>query len=201
MSEINGSDDDDRPSGALESQAALSHERRVGLPNDDAHSTVAEDPLSEIDQIVHHWSHLRQESADEKAHAEVDRAHFLQEFQTITSSVIRPTMEMAIERLRMDGGGGLIEEHGLDVLHKPRVTLWMSMEGEIAGSPRQDLNPFLQLDADLAHRRIDVWEGDMVENQGTSRATSPWALSEVTSESVMERIVDILRRAGTHGVG
>jgi hypothetical protein len=76
----------------------------------------------------------------------------------------------------------------------------MSMEGEIAGSPRQDLNPFLQLDADLANRRIDVWEGDMVENQGTSRATSPWDLSEVTPDSVMERIVDILRRAGTHGV-
>jgi hypothetical protein len=40
----------------------------------------------------------------------------------------------------------------------------------------------------------------MVENQGTSRATSPWDLSEVTPDSVMERIVDILRRAGTHGV-
>ena len=74
------------------------------------------------------------------------------------------------------------------------------MEGEVAGSPRQDRNPFLQLDADLVHRRIDVWEGDMVENQGTGRATSPWALSEVTPENVMEKIVDILRRGGTHGV-
>ena len=75
------------------------------------------------------------------------------------------------------------------------------MKGEIAGSPRQDLNPFLQLDADPVQRQIDVWEGDMVENQGTSRATSPWALSEVTEEAVMGRIVAILRRAGTHGVG
>ena len=110
-------------------------------------------------------------------------------------------MDQVIEELRKDGGGGLIEEHAADRLHKPRVTLWMSMEGEIEGSPRQDLNPFLQLDADPVHGRINVWEGDMVGNQGTSRATSPWAMSEVTPESVMDRIVDILRRAGLHGVG
>lgn len=201
MSEINGPDQAEGHLGAIENKAASSHEGRVGSSEDDAHSAVAEDPLREIDQIVGHWSDLRQESADGQAHAEIERAHFLQEFQAITSSVIRPTMDKAIERLRKDGGGGLIEEHALDSLHKPRVTLWMSMEGEIEGSPRQDLNPFLQLDADLVHRRIDVWEGDMVGNQGTSRAGSPWALSEVTPENVMERIVDILRRAGTHGVG
>jgi hypothetical protein len=92
-----------------------------------------------------------------------------------------------------------LEERHLDTLHKPRVTPWMSTQGEVA-NPRQDLNPFLQLDADVANRRINVWEGDMVENQGTSRPTSPWVLSEVTRESTMERIVDVLRRAGTHGV-
>jgi hypothetical protein len=92
-----------------------------------------------------------------------------------------------------------LEERHLDTLHKPRVTPWMSTQGEVA-NPRQDLNPFLQLDADVANRRINVWEGDMVENQGTSRPTSPWVLSEVTRESTMERILDVLRRAGTHGV-
>ena len=126
--------------------------------------------------------------------------NFLKEFEDLTDTVIRPTMEMAVERLRTDGGDGLIEEHHLDALHKPRVTLWMSMQGEVA-SPRQDLNPFLQLDADVANRRITVWEGDMVKNQGTSRATSPWTPSEVTPESIMDRIVGVLRRAGTHGVG
>jgi hypothetical protein len=142
MSEIKGPDQDDGPSGAVESEAGPSHEGRVASFDDDAHSALGEDSLSEIDQIVDQWSHLGQESADERAHAEIERAHFLQEFQVITSSVMRPTMEMAIERLRKDGGGGLIEEHGLNVLHKPRVTLWMSMEGAIAGSPRQDLTPF-----------------------------------------------------------
>jgi hypothetical protein len=167
--------------------ADSSQQGQVGPSDGEANVATSEDPLVEIDQIVDHWSHLRQQSVEEQAHAELEREQFLQEFQDITRSVIRPTMARAIERLRKDGGGGLIEEHAPDSLHKLRVTLWMSMEGEIAGSPRQDLNPFLQLDADLANRRIDVWEGDMVENQ-------------VTPDSVMERIVDILRRAGTHGV-
>ena len=200
MGQINERDQDDHPPAAVESAAGRSDDGRVRSFDEDPHSAVDEDSLSEIDQILDRWSHLRQESAEEQAHAEVEREHFLQEFRALTSSVIQPTMQMAIERLRKDGGGGLIEEHGPDILHKPRITLWMSMEGEVAGSPRQDRNPFLQLDADLVHRRIDVWEGDMVENQGTSRATSPWALSEVTPENVMEKIVDILRRAGTHGV-
>ena len=76
----------------------------------------------------------------------------------------------------------------------------MSMEGEISGSPRQDLNPFLQLDADAIHRRIDVWEGDMVDKSGSSGAAAPWDFSEVSSDGVIERIIGILRRAATHGV-
>jgi hypothetical protein len=199
MSEITEPDKDDGPSGANESEPVPSNEGQVASFDDDAPSAVGEDSLRQIDQIVDRWSHLRQESAAEQAHAEVERERFLKEFQDITNSVIRPTMEIAIERLRKDGGGGLIEERHLDTLHKPRVTLWISMQGEVA-NPRQDLNPFLQLDADVANRRINVWEGDMVENQGTSRPTSPWVLSGVTRESIMERIVDVLRRAGTHGV-
>jgi hypothetical protein len=199
MSEINGPDHDHESSDAAEGVAAQPNEGQVGSSGGSAHPTVDEDSLRQIDQIVDQWSHLRQESAEEEAHLEVEREHFLKEFQDITDSVIRPTMETAIERLRNDGGGGVIEEHHLDVLHKPRVTLWMSMQGEVA-NPRQDLNPFLQLDADATNRRINVWEGDMVENQGTSRATSPWTLFEVTPESIMDRIVGVLRRAGTHGV-
>jgi hypothetical protein len=199
MSEIDEPDQHDEPTGAAATMANPSPGGPAGPSDGEANVETSE--LIEIDEIVDHRSHLRQQSTEERAHAEIEKEHFLQEFQDITRSVVRPTMERAIERLRQDGGGGLIEEHAADSLHKSRVTLWMSMEGEIEGSPRQDLNPFLQLDANPVHRRIEVWEGDMVENQGTSRATSPWDLSEITSESVMDRIVHILRRAGTHGVG
>ncbi len=199
MSEINGSDHDNESSDTAGRVGGQSPWGQMGSSGQGSHSTVNEDSLRQIDQIVDRWSHLRQESAEEQAHVEAERQHFLKEFQDITNSVIRPTMEMAIERLQKDGGGGLIEEHHLDMLHKPRVVLWMSLQGGVA-NPRQDLNPFLQLDADLGKRRINVWEGDMVENQGTSHATSPWFLSEVTPESIMDRIVGVLRRAAAHGV-
>ena len=166
----------------------------------EAIDTGGEDPLTEIDEIVGHWSDLRQESLSEQARAEIEHMRFQQEFRDVTGSVIRPTMEKAIERLRKDGGGGLIEEHDVDILHKPRIVLWMSLEGEITGTPREDRNPFLRLDSDVVHRCIDVWEGDMVGGQGTSRAAAPLAISDVTSARVMGRIIDVLRRAGTHGV-
>ena len=76
----------------------------------------------------------------------------------------------------------------------------MSLEDGITGTPRQDVNPYLQLDADVGQRRIAVWEGDMWQKEGTSRATSPWGLNDVSTESVTERILEILRRAATHGV-
>ncbi len=199
MSEVHGFDHDHESSDAAANAAAHSDEEEAGSSDEGSHSSVNEGSLRKIDEIVHHWSHLRQGSADEKVNVEIEREHFLREFQEVVNSVIRPTMEMAIERLRTDGGDGIIEEHHPDILHKPRVTLWMSMQGGVE-RPRQDLNPFLQLDADVANKRINVWEGDMVENQGTSRATSPLALSEVTPESIMDRIVGVLRRAGTHGV-
>ena len=165
MSGIGASHGDGQRSDATDGPVAPSTEGQIGASGQNSHSTVDDDSLRQIDQIVGNWSHLVQESAEEQAHVEVERVQFLKEFQDLTDSVIRPTMEMAIERLRTDGGDGLIEEHHLDALHKPRVTLWMSMQGEVA-SPRQDLNPFLQLDADVANKRITVWEGDMVKIRG-----------------------------------
>jgi hypothetical protein len=67
----------------------------------------------------------------------------------------------------------------------------------MTGAPRQDRNPYLQLDANVMYRRVDIWEGDMWQKLGTSRATSPWQLSDITS--VTERIVGILGRQPQRG--
>jgi hypothetical protein len=166
-------------------------------------SGVAESPPSSvfaIDEIVDRWSRLRQEGVDRESEAKAERGHFLEDFGAITDSVIRPAMQAAADRLNKDGGGGLIEEHKDDPVHRLRIILWMSLEGAITGTPRQDLNPFLQLDADPGLRKIEIWEGDMWEKEGSSRSTSPWELSEISTEGVTERILEILRRAATHGV-
>ena len=157
------------------------------------------DSVTDIDEIVHHWTDLRQEGVERQAEAEAERRHFLEDFRTNVDSVIRPAMQAAVARLGEDGGGGLIEEREESLMHRPRIVLWMSLDGEIV-APRQDRNPYLQLDADVGRRRIDVWEGDMWEEEGASRAGSPWELGDVSTESVTKRILDILRRAATHGL-
>jgi len=161
---------------------------------------VPTDSVADIDHIVGHWTDLRREGVERQVEAEAERHQFLENFRAITDSVIRPAMQAAVDRLGKDGGGGLIEERGEAPMHRPRIILWMSLDGNIAGTPRQDLNPYLQLDADVGRRRIDVWEGDMWEKEGASRATSPLELGDVSTESVTTRILDILRRAATHGV-
>ena len=163
-------------------------------------ATDSGNTVVEIDQIVGHWSALRQAGVEKEILAEGERNQFLTDFRGITDSVIRPAMQAAVDRLGKDGGGGLIEERKEDLMHRPRITLWMSLDDAITGTPRQDLNPYLQVDANVGQRRIDVWEGDMWEKEGNSRATAPWELSEVSNESVTKRILDILRRAATHGV-
>jgi hypothetical protein len=119
----------------------------------------------------------------------------------MSERVLKPTLEAVIQRLRRDGGDGILRERRSDGVHGPRLTLWMSLEGEISAEPHQDRNPFLQLDADVAHRRVTVWEGDMWQKQGVSQQTAPWRLSEISPAGVTERVVGILGRAAEHGLG
>jgi len=135
----------------------------------------------------------------QKKKIRIEKEKFLESFGELSLSVIKPTMEVIVRRLEEDGGGGLIWDGDSEAMHRPRLILWMSLKGKITGTPGQDLNPYLQLDVDVEHRRIDVWEGDMWEREGTSRATSPWTLDEITSETVTERVVSILERAADHG--
>jgi hypothetical protein len=167
----------------------------------DGGSLVPDDKrtLAEIDHVLNRWSRRQQERSDERLKAIAETEQFLQDFALVSTGVIRPSMEAVIERLRKSGGDGAIEERGSDASHAPRVILWMSLQGEIPAEPHQDRNPFLQLDAHAERRRVDVWEGDMWEKLGTSQATEPWELAEISSASVTARAVRILERAATHG--
>ena len=81
-------------------------------------------------------------------------------------------MEAVVARLRRDGGGGLVnfEPHGGRAGPEPRLTLWMSLEGEIVGAPRQDRHPYLQFDAVIERRKVRVSEGDMWRGGGSHRS-------------------------------
>ena len=77
----------------------------------------------------------------------------------------------------------------------PRMRLWMSLSGEILGRPRQDRNPYLQLDFELRTRQVTVAEGDMWQGHGASGPVGAWDASEVTNVLVTRALLAVLQRA------
>ena len=167
----------------------------VDMPADAA----GNDPLAEIDQIMRTRRDEDRESADRAAHLLAERSEFSEEFVRVCEVQVRPAMEAVIERLRQNGGGGVIEERAEDLARNQahRLTLWMSFKGEIVGTPRPDRNPYLQLDATVTKRVVTVSEGDMWQGHGGGRSgrTGEWQLSEITAALVTETILEIIRRA------
>ncbi len=156
------------------------------------------DSVGDIDQILEKWTHRQDEFAQREVQAKAEEEEFLKGFRAISRCVIRPAMEAIVQQLRKDGGDGMVSDAESEAMHRPRLILWMSLKGKIAGSPRQDLNPYLQLDLDIPHRRVDVWEGDMWDNLGVSRATAPWELKDISTEGINHRVMGILDRATSH---
>jgi len=136
-------------------------------------------------------------SVERQSDANTERARLQAEFSAVCSQRVLPAMQAFLERLRLNGGGGLVEEHdgveGAGVA--PRVRLWMSLSGEIIGRPRQDQHPYLELDFDVAQQQVNVAEGDMWKGHGRSGPVGVWIASEITSEMVTESLIDVLRRA------
>jgi hypothetical protein len=162
-------------------------------------SSATADPLVEIDEILQRRSRNQRQLAEASAEQETQRVKFLDDFAAVCERTVRPAMEAALGRLRQNGGGGLVQETAGSVSATPRLTLWMSLEGDIDGSPRQDRHPYLQLDADASKRQVEVSEGDMWRGIGThtSGRVRSWQLGEITTEAVTEAIISILRRAVT----
>ncbi len=161
--------------------------------------SAAGDPLAEIDQLMQNRLRQEQEAADRSAQKETDRSDFAAEFTSICEQRVRPAMEAILERLRRNGGGGVIEERPDDAgqHHTHRLTLWMSFRGEITGAPRQDRHPYLQLDADVDKRSVTVSEGDMWQGHGGNRSGkfAEWQLVEITAARVTQETLAIIRRA------
>jgi hypothetical protein len=156
------------------------------------------DPLAEIDDLLQKRRNDLQTSATHGAQLTAQRSQFSAQFATVCQQQVRPAMEAIIERLRRNGGGAVIEEHPADFRYQNhRLIMWMSLQGDIAGVPRQDRHPYLQLDADVAKRNVAVSEGDMWDGHGGNRSgkIGEWQLSEITTARVTDEILAILRRA------
>ncbi|MDQ6837717.1 MAG: hypothetical protein M3137_05085 [Actinomycetota bacterium] len=165
----------------------------------DARAPERGDPLAEIDRIMGMMLAEDQQAVEETARLSAERSEFAIEFTRACKQHVRPPMDAIIGRLRDNGGGGVIVERPEDLSshHWHRLTLWMSLSGEIAGTPRPDRHPFLQLDADVNKRAVRVSEGDMWRGHGGNRSgpAGQWTLAEMTADLVGRTAVDILRRS------
>ncbi len=162
-------------------------------------SDSASDPLDQVDRILEEYAQSVLLQAEETAQLQADQDAFLESFSARCEDEVRPAMESVVARLRKNGGGGVIkyERNGGAGRTTPRLTLWMSLQGELTGSPRQDRHPYLQFDADTKTRKVKVSAGDMWEGGG-SHFSGPLglrALNTVTSETVIQGALEILRRA------
>lgn len=173
--------------------------RELGLYVSDSRAADAEPRLAEIDAILADLGERERRSAVEASAAEDEEKVFISAFQTMCRVEARPAMETVLERLRRDGGGGRIEEHpgGEARVATPRLTLWMSLQGEIRGSPRVDRHPYLQLDADMKERNTRVSEGDMWGGNGSGRSgrTSSWELADIDYDRILRELVAIIARS------
>ena len=75
--------------------------------------------------------------------------------------------------------------------------MWMSLDGEIAGRPRPDHCPYLQLDAEPDIRSVVLTEGDVWQGHGATNGAKrgELKLSEITTAWVCTKAVAILKRA------
>ena len=165
-----------------------------------AEDTVEEpgsDPLAEIDRLMQKRCADAQRSTERSAQLSVDRSRFSTDFASACEHVIRPAMDAVLGRLRRNGGGGVIDERPADRQGKShRLVLWMSLEGEVDGAPREDRHPYLRLDADVEKRSVTVSEGDMWQGRGgRSGKTGEWQLAEITAALVTGEILAVLRRS------
>lgn len=163
----------------------------------------SDDPLAPIDEIEQSWLDGERHQAEEAQRVAAARSEFSAEFTRRFEDDVRPAMESIIERLRADGGGGVIVERPVDESRgfTHRFTLWMSLLGEIEGTPREDRHPYLRLDANVDKRCVEVREGDLWRNRphGTSGKVAEWTLQEMDETHVDREAIGILRRSAAHG--
>jgi hypothetical protein len=161
--------------------------------------TTRDDALAEIDEITAALSKSERHEAEEHERVAAAHAEFSAEFTRRFESEARPAMDAILERLRTDGGGGVIVERVADPsrLFPHRFTLWMSLDGEIEGTPRQDRHPYLQLDADVSGARVGVFEGDLWRDRpgGSSGKVTDWTLEQMDAIHVEQEAIGILRRS------
>jgi hypothetical protein len=151
-----------------------------------------------VDELLAEYHLERRVAREIEERRAADREQFARAAAHALGCVVKPALQAVADRLVQQGAGGLVEDRRRSGDLGPRLVLWMSLDGPIVGSPRQDRNPYLQLDLDVDRREVRVWEGDKWLDRGASRATSPLALDDLTAAVATRRAIAVLKRAADH---
>jgi hypothetical protein len=155
---------------------------------------TAEDPLGAIDGLLVTYREQEASRGSLERAQDAERERFVRDARHAVETVVKPALWAVGRRLQRDGGDGFIVERAAEGRISQRITLWMSPQGPVADPPRVDRFPYLQIDVDVPSRSLKVWEGDMWNRRGASRATDPFTLETLTADGVERRAVDVLRR-------
>jgi hypothetical protein len=155
--------------------------------------------LSAIADLLATYARQQEEQATHARAVLRDQHRFAHAAACTFERVVRPVFRDIAQGLNSHGGGGLIEEHPAEGHHGQRLILWMSLDGPVVVPARVDRNLYIQLEVDVPWRRVTVWEGNMWHKFGANRSTEPFTLEQLTTESVTQRTVGVLRRTVHHG--
>jgi hypothetical protein len=171
----------------------------ITRPDDGAGPSPATDPLEGFGPLLAAVAQKDRDSDELTAGRLEAGQKFLEDFTAACATEVHPAMDAVLERLRQLGGGGLVEEHpgGEARFPSPRLTLWISLKGEMEGEPRPDRYPYLQLEADVERRKVQVDEGDMWRGAGghSSGRAGAWDVAELTRDRITRELLAIVGRA------
>jgi hypothetical protein len=163
-----------------------------------ATTATADEVLAAFGPLLAAVAQRDRDSAELSAETQAAGQKLLADFAKACETEVKPAMNAVRQRLRQLGGDALIEEHpgGEARYTKPRIALWMSLEGEV-GVPRLDRYPYLLLEVDVEERKVQVDEGDMWKGAGgnSSGRAGKWEVSDLTADRVLRELLAIAQRA------
>ena len=157
-----------------------------------------EDRLATVDALLATYRDQQSAAASLRRELDAERETFVDEAHHALEYIAKPALWAIAQRLLTDGGGGMVVEQAAESKRGQRLTLWMSLEGQVASPPRVDRYPYLRIDVDVPGRVLTVWEGDMWNGRGASRSAQPFTLETLTTDEVERRAIGIIRRVVVH---
>jgi hypothetical protein len=176
----------------------------TNLEADELRPSVDPEPLAEIDEVLAEMMHnsllAASYLAERAAHERDARQQFFDDFETTCDQIVRPVMQEVRERLQRNGGGAIIDGRagGDGPVLNPRLTMWMSLDGDILDGPQPEQHPRLQFEADVTRTQVHISESGTRSSAGSDNADLKltWQLSEVTRDRVARELLAILQRFG-----